>query len=253
MSQDNFITPQWPLPSSVKAIVTTRQHPNLGASLPPYNNYNLATHVGDKLSHVYQNRASLQKLLPNKPVWLNQTHSRHLIEINQNTLSQAIANADGAWTRQKQQICSVLTADCLPLLFCSKGAEVVAAIHAGWRGLALGIIDNAVMRLTKNARLPADELMVWLGPAISKLHFEVGAELRDQFLTISAENKIAFTANKNNKYMADIYLLAKINLHRLGVTEIYGGDYCSFDDEERFYSYRRDGITGRMASLIWKV
>jgi len=277
-----YIIPDWPVADSIKAIVTMR---NNGFSQANWNSFNLAMHVNDEVKHVQQNRQILNQLLPAEPFWLEQTHSPRIIEVdnsltsnNENSFMQAnnvvlkadgsipkaggsiskadgsTPEADGSYSLQSNQVCTVLTADCLPILFCSENAIAIAAVHAGWRGLALGIIDNAVQLLCRKTKLLAQDIIVWLGPAISKQHFEVGFEVKQQFISVNPQYEAAFTKSKqyDNKYMADIYLLAKINLQQIGVTKIYGGDFCTYSDEEKFYSYRRDGITGRMASLIWK-
>jgi YfiH family protein len=215
-------------------------------------------HVGDNTRHVEHNRIILNKFLPQQPSWLNQIHSCRVIEIDDDgLLSKNLKEADGSFTLSYNQVCAVMTADCLPILFSSTGGEIVSAIHVGWRGLALGIIDTTVhllhRRLSQKGLLENNPILAWLGPAISKQHFEVGEEVREQFLSINSANEEAFTSSdKANKYMADIYLLAKINLQKLGISHIYGGDFCTYKDKDKFYSYRREGTTGRMASLIWK-
>ncbi len=254
--ENQFIIPQWPVDGSIKSLVTTRRSTTKGLSLAPYNDFNLAEHVGDNFSHVEKNRLELERFLPHKPVWLNQIHSQRIIEIDQYSCYKPLEDADGSFTTGINQVCSVMTADCLPILFCSKNAQIVSAIHVGWRGLVQGIIDSTVQLMMAkkiNKRvLPANQLMAWLGPAISQHYFEVGAKVRDQFIKVNAQYGDAFIAQADQKYMADIYLLAKINLQKLGVTDVYGGDYCTYRDSQNFYSYRREGQTGRMASLIWR-
>jgi len=248
---NNCIVPDWPVADSIKSLVTTR---NNGFSKYPWNSFNLATHVNDKLKYVEKNRELLRQILPSEPFWLEQIHSQKIIKVEKNILSAdgSVPIADGSYSLKPNQVCAVLTADCLPILFATEDATVVAAVHAGWRGLASGIIDNAVKLLSQKAELPAQKILVWLGPAISKKYFEVGSEVREQFIAANPHYESAFMHTNKNKYMADIYLLAKINLQHMGVTKIYGGDFCTYNDKENFYSYRRDGVTGRMVSLIWK-
>jgi polyphenol oxidase len=248
---EHYIVPQWPLADSIKSLLTTRKN---GFSQPPWDSFNLATHVNDKTQDVKKNREILKKVLPAEPFWLDQVHSHRIVSADNHITAGSIPKADGSYSLKANQVCAVLTADCLPLLFASTDASAVAAIHAGWRGLASGIIDNAVNLLCRKTKLSADQLLVWLGPAISKQYFEVGFEVKEQFICINPQYAVAFTSSKQNtnQYMADIYLLARINLQQLGVTKIYGGDFCSYADKENFYSYRRDGISGRMVSLIWK-
>ncbi|MFK5984868.1 MAG: peptidoglycan editing factor PgeF [Pseudomonadota bacterium] len=253
-----LIIPRWPIPDSVKSIVTTRKN---GFSQPPYDSFNLASHVNDNLAHVQQNRDKLNQLLATPAKWLNQIHSLNIIEFDEfNHISNKnkIIDADGVYSLKRNQVCSILTADCLPILFCSKDGSAIAAIHAGWKGLAMGIINQAIKTLSATSKLPAEQFLVWLGPAISKQHFEVGLDVKLQFINNNPAYKTAFTKKlnqptKENKYLADIYQLARINLQQLGVTAIYGGDFCTYADPQRFFSYRRDGFTGRMAALIWKI
>ena len=185
-----------------------------------------------------------QLQLPAEPIWLNQVHG---IEAVQADTAQRSVTADAAYTRQPNTVCTILTADCLPLLICDKNATCVAAIHAGWKGLAAGVIEATL----KNIGIPGENLLVWLGPAIGPNVFEVGDEVRKQFIAHDPAAKQAFKINENNRWLADIYLLAKQRLAHYHVNEIYGGDFCTYSDKEFFFSYRRDHQTGRMASLIW--
>jgi YfiH family protein len=242
--QTLFLKPNWPAPSYVKACTTLRTG---GVSQPPFDQFNLAEHVGDNPEHVKANRELLKKNLnlPNEPVWINQTHSSIIVEA---LPKSAETVADASFSSSKNQICVILTADCLPILICHRSGSHVAAVHAGWRGLANGIIENTLDTL----RLPNDELLVWLGPAISPANYEVGEEVRTQFVIHNPEATYAFLPSPNKRWLANLYALARIRLLKLGVTSIYGGDYCTYADPTRFYSYRRDGNkTGRMASLIW--
>ncbi len=238
----HWLQPDWPASVNIHAITTLRTG---GVSQGDYTSLNLATHVGDNPDLVKQNRQIITNLLslPSEPVWLNQTHSNIAVEAHQVTMPP---QADASYTGQPGVVCAVMTADCLPLLVCSTDGTEIAAIHAGWRGLLDGIIDNTIMALHR------DDILVWLGPAIGPECFEVGAEVRDAFLAKSVNFSSAFKIAKNNKYLADIYQLARINLAKLGINKIYGGGFCTMTEHERFYSYRRDKQTGRMATLIWR-
>ncbi len=238
-----LIQPDWPAPAHVTAFSTTRLG---GLSCAPFDSLNLGDHVDDDLHHVNGNRQNLteQAHLPNSPLWLTQTHSTTVISAKH---WQEKIIADGITSHDVNQVCSVLTADCLPILICDKQGQQVAAVHAGWRGLTNGIIDNAIQQFTC---MPQD-ILVWLGPAIGPDHFEVGQDVYDAFVTRSPQASSAFSMIGHEHYLADIYALARQNLCRLGVENVYGGQYCTVCDPMHFFSYRRDGITGRMASLIW--
>jgi YfiH family protein len=240
---NTFLQPVWPAPKHIKAYTTLRQG---GVSPPPYDQFNLADHVGDNRECVKANRTLLKNTLrlPQEPIWIKQTHSTLAIEaLPQHTGKEA----DASFTHTANQICVVQTADCLPLLLCNRQGTHVAAIHAGWRGLLHGIIEETVKAL----HLPADEMLAWLGPAIGPTAFEVGNEVRDAFIKTDAYAVEAFIPHQD-RWLANIYLLAKQRLHRLGIAPIYGGEYCTYSDKEHFFSYRRDGEkTGRMATLIW--
>jgi len=239
----NFFIPEWPVPSNIKSIQTLRSG---GKSEGSHYSFNLATHVNDDINAVNFNRALLNQHLPNVPFWLNQTHSSNVVE-----LPASILNADASFTKDKYIVCVVQTADCLPLLVTNIKGTIVAAIHAGWRGLLNGVIENTLHKMN----LPANELLVWLGPAISQNHFEVGCDVKNSFCEKHYEAEKAFQSISKQKWLADIYVLAKIRLHAYGVTQIYGAsmtdDYCTYAQHEDYFSYRRDGETGRMASLIW--
>ncbi|MGB5518530.1 MAG: peptidoglycan editing factor PgeF [Gammaproteobacteria bacterium] len=238
-----FLLPDWPAPASVHALVTLRTG---GYSIAPYASFNLALHTEDRPEAVRKNRELLRTYfhLPAEPLWLRQMHGNRIIEANAAIVD---TTADGCWSQTAGMVCAVMTADCLPVLICNRSGSQVAAAHAGWRGLRAGVISNAV------SMLPSDpaELMVWLGPAIGPHAFEVGAEVIQSFTHKNPENAQAFDQVDDRHWMCDIYRLARIELATLGVTSIYGGGECSYSDEKRFYSYRRDGITGRMASIIW--
>ena len=238
-----FITPDWPAPTNVRAAVTTRTG---GVSHAPYDNFNLAAHVCDDPAAVRENRARLRTALalPSEPLWLKQVHGIVVVDAAQGGVEP---EADGAFTAQPGAVCAVLTADCLPLLLCNRAGTKVAALHAGWRGLAGGVIEAGVQALGA----PGSELLAWFGPAIGPQAFEVGAEVRAAFVQQDAQAAQAFRAASEGKYLADIYLLARQRLQRLGVAAMYGGGFCTVTEGTRFFSYRRDGATGRMAALIW--
>jgi len=238
-----MIYPQWPAPAHVKAVTTTREG---GVSAPPYDSLNLADHVGDLPAAVARNRLTLaQQLgLPRQPVWLQQVHGDRVVDA---ACSESCPAADASFSRVRDVVCAVLTADCLPVLFCDRAGSRVAAAHAGWRGLAGGVLERTVAALDA----APDDLLAWLGPAIGPQVFEVGDEVREAFVGQHADAEQAFSRQANGRWLADIYLLGRIRLLAMGVTAIYGGGLCTYSDRDRFYSYRRDPVTGRMASLIW--
>ncbi len=241
------IQPNWPAPTWVRAITTSRED---GVSQGPFSSFNLGFHVNDTPQRVTQNRLNLSQHFnfPYEPIWLNQTHSTDIIEIKSVQFEQA-PNADASFTQLTGLPCAVLTADCLPILLCDTNGTQVAAIHAGWRGLANGIIEKTVKAMRLNAH---SELMAWMGPAISQPHFEVGTEVRDAFLKHNLQAAIAFKPGASEgKWMGDLFSLARMRLKEVGLSQIYGGDHCTYTDETQFYSYRRDKQTGRMATLIW--
>lgn len=236
-----FIFPDWPAPTWVRACTTTRVG---GASAPPYATFNLAHHVGDALAVVAANRKHLAEALnlPAPPVWLDQIHSARAVDV-----CHVEGGADAAYTDRPDQVCAVLTADCLPILLCDRAGSRVAAVHAGWRGLAAGVIENTLHAMPR----PATEWMAWLGPAIGPEAFEVGDAVREVFIGYDGVATSAFRPHRPGHWLADIYELARQRLRANGVTQIYGGGWCTVRDAARFYSYRREGVTGRMASLIW--
>ena len=237
-----WIKPDWPVAGNIHAAVTLRSG---GLSQGAFSSLNPALHVNDRDETVQGNRKIISDMLnlPAAPVWLEQIHSDKVVKADQ--LTQQV-QADASYTDRENTVCAVLTADCLPVLLASKDGSRVAAIHAGWRGLLAGIIANTV------AALETTELIAWLGPAIGPDCFEVGAEVRDLFVNKSSAFATGFKQKQQDKYLADIYQLAKIELTSIGVTQVYGGDFCTVTDNNRFYSYRRDGETGRMATLIWR-
>lgn len=244
MPELEFISPNWPAPANVKALQTTRLG---GFSVAPFASLNLGAHVNDNPISVAKNRQLLSPYLPNEPVWVNQVHGIEVIDAAQSTCLQ---NADASFTTKPNVVCVTMTADCLPVLLCDKAGTVVAAVHAGWRGLCDGVLEAAV----SNMPVQASEILVWLGPAIGPKAFEVGNEVRAQFIAKDAQAENAFKA-QGNKWLGDIYQIARQRLNQLGVTQIYGGsvneNFCTYTDATRFYSFRRDHVTGRMASLIW--
>ncbi|OZA28359.1 MAG: multi-copper polyphenol oxidoreductase [Hydrogenophilales bacterium 17-61-9] len=222
--------------------MTTREG---GVSRPPWASFNLGDHVGDDPAHVAENRARLRRQLPAEPDWLRQVHGATVVEVGSGWVE-----ADAAFTRQAGSVCAVLTADCLPVLFCDRAGSVVAAAHAGWRGLAGGVLEATVAAM----RVPPGEVLAWMGAAIGPQAFEVGDEVRQAFIKQHPEAAVAFVSHPGaepGKWLADIYQLARIRLNCAGVQAVYGGGRCTFNEADRFYSYRRDGVTGRMASLIW--
>lgn len=236
-----MIRPDWPAPAGVQSIMTTRSG---GVSQPPWASYNLGDHVGDDPAHVAVNRARLRdEHLPAEPGWLRQVHSARVVELGRD----ADREADAAFTHAHGQVCAVLTADCLPVLFCDRAGSVVAAAHAGWRGLAGGVLEATVAAM----QVPPGEVLAWMGAAIGPQAFEVGDEVRAAFVAQHPAAAAAFVAGAPGKWMADIYALARIRLGAVGVQAVHGGGRCTFSEAESFYSYRRDGVTGRMASLIW--
>ena len=241
MAEPGWIPADWPAPPGVWAGVTTRVG---GVSQAPYASFNLAQHVGDDPAAVAQNRAQLNHSLhlPNEPLWLNQVHGIQVC-----TDVAVGTSADACVSHQPGRVCVVMTADCLPVLLCDQEGTVVAAAHAGWRGLAAGVIGETVTRMQRD---PV-QLMAWLGPAIGPRAFEVGDDVRNAFLGLAPSYATVFVAHGPGKWFMDIYAAAKLQLAGLDVGQIYGGEYCTYEDAGRFYSYRRDHTTGRMASLIW--
>ncbi|QBQ54353.1 peptidoglycan editing factor PgeF [Nitrosococcus wardiae] len=236
------ITPQWPAPGNIQAYTTTRRG---GVSSPPYHSLNLANHVGDRLEVVEKNRIRLQQSLslPIEPSWLTQVHGNEIVSANKGPGQRG----DASVAYGPGSVCAILTADCLPLLLCNQEGTKVAAAHCGWRGLAAGIIEATVSAL----EVPGKRLLAWLGPAIGPQAFEVGPEVREVFLDQDWRHTSAFTVHRQGRWLADIYQLARLALAKQGVQWIYGGQYCTVADPHRFYSYRREGKTGRMATLIW--
>ena len=250
MTDSPGITPYWPAPANVRSHITTRIG---GVSMPPYASNNLGLHVGDNPGHVAENRAQLSAHLglAEGPQWLEQIHGVKVVHAKTDGV---VRTADGSYSSQLGHTCLVMTADCLPILLCDKQGTQVAALHCGWRSLAKGICARGLQKFSAK---PGD-VLAYLGPAISQPHFEVGVDVLEAFFKAARSQQHAEqiagafkSAQRPLHFYADIYALARAELLALGVMDIYGGDYCTFADESRFYSYRRDKTTGRMASLIW--
>lgn len=238
----DWIVPEWPAPNPVRAVVTTRRG---GFSAGRYASLNLGDHVGDDPNAVLRNRALLERHLPHPPLWLHQVHGTAVADA---ATSAGVPSADASVTRIANAVCAVLVADCLPVLLCDAEGTVVAAAHAGWRGLCAGVVENAVAAMGA----APESILAWLGPAIGPTAFEVGNDVRDAFLAGDSRASAAFAPTKGGKWLADLYGLARRRLEAIGVRRVYGGGWCTFSDPERFFSYRRDGATGRMAALVWR-
>lgn len=239
-----LLKPNWPAPVNVVAYSTTREG---GVSQAQYSSLNLGLHVNDNAEHVLTNRALLKGEvgLAVEPLWLEQVHSTDVVKLSQPTADVPVA--DGSWTDIPELACVVMTADCLPVLMTDQQGSFVAAVHAGWRGLCDGILQQAIMQVPANCQ----DLLVWLGPAIGPTAFQVGSEVRDAFIQQNSHFTPAFTADEEGKWKADLYQLARLVLAELGVCHVYGGEHCTFSETDTFFSYRKEGVTGRMASLIY--
>lgn len=242
-----LIYPTWKVPNSIQAFTTTREG---GVSKAPFDSLNVGDHVSDDPQAVQKNRELLANFakLPQSPVYLNQTHSTRVLRLP--LADSQDRNADAVYTDQPNQVCLVMTADCLPVLFCSRDGKEIAAAHAGWRGLCDGMLEATVAEF----RCPREEIIVWLGPAISQKAFQVGQEVIDQFCAFDPKAREAFIddPNTSGKFLGNLYQIARQRLNKLGIQQISGGDYCTATDSAQFFSYRRDGKTGRMATLIWR-
>jgi YfiH family protein len=253
---EHCIIPGWPAPANVKAMQTTRRG---GFSGTPYDSLNLGNHVGDAPLAVERNRILLNTLLPSEPVWLEQSHGIVVVNADRaDCVPQACPElsrrADACIARHRASVCVVMTADCLPILLCDQQGSIVGAAHAGWKGLAAGVIEATVQEMNVAPR----NLMAWMGPAISQQAFEVGHEVHAAFIAAHPQAESAFIPapkeegkGEGKKWFADIYALARLRLNALGITQIYGGDRCTYREGELFFSYRRDGMTGRMGTFIW--
>jgi YfiH family protein len=238
---EHLIIPDWPAPANVRSLQTTRAG---GISSAPYDSLNLGDHVGDAPLAVQRNRMQLNSLLPSEPVWLNQVHGTTVANADR---ASCLPQADACIARHRAAVCAVMTADCLPVLLCDTQGSVVGVAHAGWKGLAAGVIEATV----KSMDVAPETVMAWLGPAISRDAFEVGDEVRAAFVAVQPQAASAFVAGKSGKWFADLYALARLRLNALGITRVFGGGSCTFGERERYYSYRRDGATGRMGTFIW--
>ncbi len=250
MNSSNHIIPDWPAPANVRACITTRKG---GHSMHSYAHNNVGLHVGDDAQNVERNRGDLCAALSlvKSPQWLAQIHGVKVVNAKSDGL---VRTADGSYSNELGQACVVMSADCLPILLCDQKGTQVAAIHCGWRSLAKGITVRALDKFTCSPK----NILAYLGPAISQPHFEVGVDVLEAFFKAARSAKHAddmarafISAQRPLHFYADIYALARAELNALGVTQIYGGAACTYSDDEHFYSYRRDGVTGRMASLIW--
>lgn len=244
-----LLYPNWSVPNHVRAVVTTRR--SGGVSHAPYDSCNLGDHVGDKPDNVVANRAFIREALqlPSEPYWLKQVHGTDVLVVDQPNPNPSEAyTADASMTRAPNTVCAVMTADCLPVLFCDQAGTTVAAAHAGWRGLHAGVLEATVAKM----QVPPSHIIAWLGPAIGATAFEVGDEVRAAFCQVDQQATQAFQpAKQQGKWYADIFLLARQRLKAIGVSHISGGSLCTYGNPKDFYSYRRDNVTGRMASLIW--
>ncbi len=238
-----WVTPDWPVKPAVRAGTTLRRG---GVSGGPYTSLNLASHAGDREENVAENRRRLRSALglPAEPLWLAQVHG---ITVAHHDGGADVPQADAAVAFAPGQVCAVLTADCLPVVFVDRDGTRVGVAHAGWRGLADGVLEATIKAL----EIPASYLLAWLAPAISQAAFEVGADVRRAFLARAPQSESAFTVNARGRYQADLYALARIRLARAGIKSVFGGGWCTAGEADRFYSFRRDGKTGRMATLAW--
>lgn len=263
----SWAEPEWPAPAGVRALSTFRSG---GVSAAPYASLNLGDHVGDLVAAVAENRRRLRAAagLPAEPAWLTQVHGTTVADLDAladldaaadvdaaeagpggpaELASGAVGPADAAFTRRPGRVCAILTADCLPILLTADSGDLVAAAHAGWRGLAGGVIESTVQAL----RIAPERLMAWLGPAIGPEHFEVGAEVREALVKGDLGAEAAFAPNGRGRFMSDLGALARRRLAALGIGRIYGGGQCTYAERDRYFSHRRDGVTGRQATLIW--
>lgn len=245
-----WLRADWGAPARVRTLVTTRSG---GASRPPHDAMNLGSRCGDDPDAVAANRAQLRALLPGEPVWMKQVHGTRVVDADAAGAGEPgpgrgpEPEADAAVARSPGTVCAVLAADCLPVFLCDEAGTVVAVAHAGWRGLAGGVLENTVRAMDAGQR----RLLAWIGPGIAGAAYEVGAEVREAFVANEAADADAFQPTRPGHWLADLPLLARRRLARLGVADAGGGTLCTHADARRFYSFRRDGATGRFASLIW--
>jgi polyphenol oxidase len=248
----DFLLPDWPAPPGVRAATTLRTG---GSSRAPFDTFNLAAHVGDDPADVLRNREKLVRDLglPAEPHWLSQVHGTDVVQLQAPSMALAPATgrsppaADASWTDCHGQVCAVLTADCMPVLLAARDASRVAVAHAGWRGLSAGVLENTVRALD----VPGEQLVAWMGPAIEAERFEVGGEVREAFMRQDAAASAAFLPLAGGKWHADLHALARQRLLALGIRDVHGGGRGTFRERAQFFSHRRDGRCGRMATLIW--
>jgi len=245
-----LIRPQWPAPANVVALATTRDG---GFSAAPFDSFNLALHVGDSEQAVVANRLQLLALCPGleRIQWLEQVHGSEVV-----TAPLSAARADACYTQAPALACAVMTADCLPIVFCDRSGREVAAAHAGWRGLLAGVLEATVARFLASP----EQMLAWIGPAISQRHFEVGAEVRKAFIDVAGavdrdaiDSAFKPSTRRDGHYYADLATLARIRLRATGLSQCYGGELCCYQQEAQFFSYRRQSETGRMATLIYQL
>ncbi len=243
------IRPDWPAPAAIRAVFALRRG---GVSRPPFDSLNLGLHTGDDPEAVAENRRRLREALalPSEPAWLTQVHGAAVVRLEQVTPVEP--RADAAATRLPGRVCAIQVADCMPVLIAARDGSAVAAAHAGWRGLAAGVLEATIRALgAEPFRIAPQDLMAWMGPAIGPRHFEVGDEVREAFIAGDAGAESAFTRNARGRWQCDLYLLARRRLAAAGVRDVHGGGWCTYADPARFYSYRRDGRCGRMAAMVW--
>jgi YfiH family protein len=247
VSDESLLDIGWRPPAGVHAVFTTRLG---GVSAAPWDSFNVATHVGDAPESVVANRKLLREKLrlPTEPAWLNQVHGVDVVDLDAAHPLAAPPTADASFTRAANRVCAIMVADCLPVLFASRDGQTIGAAHAGWRGLAKGVLESTVHAMG----VAPDELSAWLGPAISREYFEVGDEVREAFVNEDVAASSLFTRNGRGRWQADLPGLARRRLSALGVHDVSGGGWCTFAERARFYSHRRDGKGGRLAALIWK-
>jgi YfiH family protein len=246
MFDPDWIVPDWPAPANVRAVITTRAG---GVSTGPCASFNLGLSTGDDAAAVSENRERLRALLPAEPRWLKQVHGSRVLEAE--SVSET-PDADAATARDAGTVCAIMVADCLPVLFTDERGSVVAAAHAGWRGLAGGVIDNTIAAMAARGA-QTQHLLAYIGPGIGPGAFEVGDDVFAAFTAHDAAAAAAFRRHTTGKWLADLPQLARRALERCGVTRVYGGGLCTYSDPHRFYSYRRDRTTGRMGAFIWRV
>lgn len=247
LCEQDVLVPDWPAPPHVKAFMTTRAG---GVSTGPFASLNLGRSAGDSPEAIAENRRRVTARLPQAPLWLSQVHGARVVEAAAAIARGLPESADAAYTKVANVPCAIMVADCLPVLFCDESGTTVAAAHAGWRGLAGGVLQATVAAM----RVPSANVLAWMGPAIGPTAFEVGEDVQSAFVGNRADMDIAFQSRDGvaGKYWADIFLLARMTLAQVGVSRVYGGGVCTHSNPDRFFSYRREGTTGRMGAVIWR-